>query len=57
MVERAVVTAGGRVLAVVGTGASLGEARDAAYSGVAAIEFEGAQHRTDIALKAAAGQV
>ena len=52
MVERAVVTAGGRVLAVVGTGASLAEARDAAYDGVAAIEFDGAQHRTDIALVA-----
>ena len=55
MVERSVVTAGGRVLAVVGTGASLGEARDAAYEGVASIEFEGAQHRTDIALAASQG--
>jgi phosphoribosylamine--glycine ligase len=55
MVERAVVTAGGRVLAVVGTGASLAEARDAAYDGVAAIEFDGAQHRTDIALAASQG--
>ena len=55
MVERAVVTAGGRVLAVVGTGASLAEARDAAYDGVAAIEFDGAQHRTDIALAASRG--
>lgn len=57
MVERAVVTAGGRVLAVVGTGASLSEAREAAYEGVASIEFEGAQHRTDIAARAAAGEV
>ena len=47
------VTAGGRVLAVVGTGADLAAARDAAYEGVAAVEFEGAQHRTDIALRAA----
>ena len=46
------VTAGGRVLAVVGTGADLGAARAAAYAGVAAVEFEGAQHRTDIALRA-----
>ena len=52
MVERAVVTAGGRVLAVVGTGVSLADARDAAYAGVSAIEFDGAQHRTDIALAA-----
>ena len=56
MVERATVTAGGRVLAVVGTGGSLGEAREAAYDGVSCIEFEGAQHRTDIAAKAAAGE-
>jgi phosphoribosylamine--glycine ligase len=46
------VTAGGRVLAVVGTGADLAAARDAAYAGVTAVEFEGAQHRTDIALRA-----
>ena len=46
------VTAGGRVLAVVGTGTDLAAARDAAYDGVAAVEFEGAQHRTDIALRA-----
>ena len=56
MVERATVTAGGRVLAVVGTGDSLGAAREAAYDGVSCIEFEGAQHRTDIAARAAAGQ-
>ena len=43
------VTAGGRVLAVIGTGASIADARDAAYRGVAVVEFEGAQHRTDIA--------
>ena len=43
------VTAGGRVLAVVGVGADVAAARDAAYQGVAAVEFEGVQHRTDIA--------
>ncbi len=43
------VTAGGRVLAVIATGASVAEARDAAYAGVAAVEFEGVQRRTDIA--------
>jgi phosphoribosylamine--glycine ligase len=43
------VTAGGRVLAVVATGDSVAAARDAAYAGVAHVEFEGAQHRTDIA--------
>jgi phosphoribosylamine---glycine ligase len=43
------VTAGGRVLAVVGTGTDVAAARDAAYRGVAAVHFDGAQHRTDIA--------
>ena len=43
------VTAGGRVLAVVGTGSSISAARDVAYAGVGKIQFEGAQHRTDIA--------
>jgi phosphoribosylamine---glycine ligase len=44
-----VVTAGGRVLAVIGTGADVPAARAAAYAGVAEISFDGAQHRTDIA--------
>ena len=43
------VTAGGRVLAVVGTGPDVAAARAAAYAGVAQISFDGAQHRTDIA--------
>ena len=43
------VTAGGRVLAVVGTGADVAAARATAYAGVAAVRFDGAQHRTDIA--------
>jgi phosphoribosylamine--glycine ligase len=45
----ALVTAGGRVLAVVATGASVADARASAYAGVARIDFPGAQHRTDIA--------
>ncbi|MFJ5230301.1 phosphoribosylamine--glycine ligase [Kitasatospora sp. NPDC088391] len=48
-----VLTAGGRVLSVTATGADLAEARAKAYAGVAKISFKGAQHRTDIALKAA----
>lgn len=52
-----VVTAGGRVLAVVGRGADLAQARERAYAGVAAIRFDGAQWRTDIALKAERGQI
>jgi phosphoribosylamine--glycine ligase len=43
------VTAGGRVLAVVGTGPDVAAARTAAYAGVGKIAFDGAQHRTDIA--------
>ncbi len=53
----AVVTAGGRVLAVVGRGKDLAEARARAYAGVEAIDFEGAQWRTDIALKAERGEI
>ena len=52
-----VVSAGGRVLAVVGLGADLQAARDLAYAGVDTISLEGSQHRTDIALKALHGEV
>ncbi|MPV36804.1 phosphoribosylamine--glycine ligase [Georgenia subflava] len=45
----ALVSAGGRVLSVVGTGVDLAAARTAAYAGVDRIELPGAQHRTDIA--------
>ena len=47
--DGALVTSGGRVLAVIGTGDSVESARAAAYDGVALISFAGAQHRTDIA--------
>jgi phosphoribosylamine--glycine ligase len=50
------VTAGGRVLAVVAAGADLDAARDAAYAGARRIEFDGVQYRTDIARAAADGQ-
>jgi len=43
------VTAGGRVLAVTAVGDDVADARERAYTGVAAIDFAGAQHRTDIA--------
>jgi phosphoribosylamine--glycine ligase len=42
------VTAGGRVLAVTGTGGTLREARRKAYDAGRLIEFEGMQMRTDI---------
>ena len=50
----AVVSAGGRVLSVTAIGSDLTEARERAYTAVARIGLEGAQHRTDIAAKAAA---
>ena len=43
------VTSGGRVLTVVGSGGSLAEARQRAYSGAAKVSFDGAFYRTDIA--------
>ena len=50
-----VVTAGGRVLTVVGRGPSYEQAIDVAYRAVGAIRFEGMQFRTDIGRKALAG--
>jgi phosphoribosylamine--glycine ligase len=47
------VSAGGRVLTVVGTGDDLAAAREAAYAKVALITLPGGFSRTDIALKAA----
>jgi phosphoribosylamine---glycine ligase len=55
--DGAVVSAGGRVLAVVGTGADLAAARADAYRRVAAVHLPGSHHRTDIAQRAAAGEV
>jgi phosphoribosylamine--glycine ligase len=50
------ITAGGRVLAVTGTGTSIHEARDRAYGGLAQIRFDGMHYRTDIAAAAAEGE-
>ncbi|MHA7208639.1 phosphoribosylamine--glycine ligase [Arthrobacter sp. MDT1-65] len=52
-----VVSAGGRVLAVVGLGDSLEDARATAYEGLSLIELEGGQSRTDIALRASRAEV
>ena len=49
-----VITSGGRVLGVTALGGTLAEARARAYAGVAAIDWPGMQHRTDIARDAAA---
>ncbi len=47
-----VVTAGGRVLTVVGRGADFAEAIARAYAGVRKISFDGMQYRSDIGRKA-----
>lgn len=55
--DRGIETAGGRVLAVVALGEDLADARELAYSGVAAISWDGAQNRSDIALAAAENRI
>ena len=53
--EKRVVTDGGRVLTLVGRGATLSQARDRAYDNVERVHFRGAQYRQDIALVEQAG--
>ncbi len=55
--EGTLVSAGGRVLSVVGVGPTLDAAREEAYAGVGRIELAGSHHRTDIARRAVAGAV
>jgi phosphoribosylamine--glycine ligase len=55
--DGAVVSSGGRVLSVVGTGSDLSAARDAAYRIMSSIRLPGSHFRTDIALAAAQGRV
>ncbi len=50
--DGSVVTAGGRVLGVTALGATIAEAKAAAYRAVDVIDFEGAYCRRDIADKA-----
>ena len=47
--DQRVVTAGGRVLSVVGTGPTLDDARSTAYEATERIRIRGAHHRSDIA--------
>jgi phosphoribosylamine---glycine ligase len=47
--EGRLVTAGGRVLAVTGTGPTIRDARDQAYAAVGCVSWPGMHHRTDIA--------
>ena len=50
--DGAIVTAGGRVLTVVGSGSGFSEARRRAYEAVGRISFEGAHYRKDIGIRA-----
>ncbi|GAA2012839.1 phosphoribosylamine--glycine ligase [Brevibacterium samyangense] len=52
-----IVTSGGRVLSVVAKGATLDAARERAYAAVDLIDWDGEQHRSDIALAAAEGRI
>jgi phosphoribosylamine--glycine ligase len=55
--DGAIVSSGGRVLSVVGTGADLAAARDAAYALTNSIRLPGSHFRSDIGLAAAEGRV
>ncbi len=50
------VTAGGRVLTIVGTATDLDSARARAYAGVAAVDFPGMHYRHDIAARPSRAQ-
>lgn len=53
----ALVTSGGRVVAVTGVGASVRQALSKAYSGVAVVAFEGKRYRSDVGRRAAEAPV
>ncbi|MBB4855383.1 phosphoribosylamine--glycine ligase [Mycobacteroides chelonae] len=55
--DGAVVSSGGRVLSVVGTGADLEAARADAYAKIDAIRLPGSHFRSDIGLAAAEGRI
>ncbi|MEC3977083.1 phosphoribosylamine--glycine ligase [Amycolatopsis sp. H20-H5] len=55
--DGAVVSSGGRVLSVVGVGKNLKAARKQAYATVERVHLAGSHHRTDIALRAAKGEI
>lgn len=55
--DGAVVSAGGRVVSVVGTGTDLTAARVAAYDILKSIRLPGSHFRSDIALRAAEGEI
>jgi phosphoribosylamine--glycine ligase len=55
--DGALISAGGRVLAVVGVGDDLEAARTDAYRKVDAVHLAGSHHRTDIGLRALRGEI
>ncbi len=55
--DGAIVSSGGRVLSVVGTGQDLAAAREAAYSLIKSIRLPGSHFRSDIGLAAAEGRI
>jgi len=55
--EGQLVSAGGRVLSVTSTGLSLQDAREKAYAGVEQVSLRGGFCRTDIAARAARGEI
>jgi phosphoribosylamine--glycine ligase len=55
--DGAIVSSGGRVLSVVGTGPDLATARSAAYATVVSVRLPGSHFRSDIALAAERGQI
>jgi phosphoribosylamine---glycine ligase len=55
--DGAIVSSGGRVLSVVGTGADLSEARSVAYETIRSIRLPGSHFRSDIGLAAAEDKI
>ncbi|GGF08910.1 phosphoribosylamine--glycine ligase [Williamsia phyllosphaerae] len=55
--DGSIVSSGGRVLSVVGSGADLAAARAQAYERIAAVKLPGGHHRSDIGLAALEGRI
>ena len=55
--DGAIVSSGGRVLSVTATGATLADAREAAYALAATVDLPHGQRRSDIAQRAVAGAI
>lgn len=55
--EGNLISAGGRVLNVIGKGATLADARDAAYDVIKGISLDGSHYRSDIALPAVESRI